>query len=791
MKKITIPILFLLFSFSSVFGQNFDTSNIVRNGESPAFFRNQIIIKFNPAFIDTSVINDTSVLSGIVEDFINFDLLTLLGLDQHPLLSGPIAELPVYKIHKKLTSYNDESRSRMGYKVTVPKFWSTLLVEWDDKKTGFDYGDAIDTLNKMPGVIEYAVPNYVAVVNSGANDPLYNFNSSKPNAAYQANLHDNTNLTTPLNDGDINIEPAWDISNGGYSEIPVKVGIYDTGINWRHEDLSEDGTGDWNASRVKDGWDYFNNEHCSTQVTPDRRGHGTSVAGIIGAIRNNSVGIAGISGGDASVSSYGADLYSMKIFNNADENATNDKVLVAPLSVVADAIREGASDFLVTPSGHYYSMDVMSCSWQAKSESNFPSAGLEFLRDVIIYAFRNNVSMSFSAGNGYGQYTTYPASYRDDFLMKVGATDKYGIRWLNGFYGSNYGYDMDFSAPGDAVAVNTIAHNDNEGYFGFSATSAACPHAAGVAALMLGYIRQQGSAAPNPLAPEDIEQIIERTSKNSMDNNPYDYNQDAWGLINAGEALEAIQLPAYQVKHYVDNVNYNSAITVGTNTSVELNEFIGTDANPGAFTDLKAGTYEADVYKVSTTFNITQPSPRGVIGVWKLSSLSTLYGKHDAFNPGINAGEDEVITWNNSQTTAIAEGYIYHIKKDALGNTVNEWLPANARNLSGTGTLALTAYTVSPWSSGVGENAMSDNIKIYPNPNSGKFNIEIKLFERADVKVDLLDVTGKIVCKGSSQQELPGMAEYSINTSSLAPGIYFCRISAGNDSYLRKVIVSK
>src|SRR5690606_28750244 len=110
----------------------------------------------------------------------------------------------------------------------------------------------------------------------------------------------------------------------------IKVGVFDTGINWRHEDFG----GNSIETRVKGGWDYFNNVHPYDQTTPDQGGHGTPVAGIIGAIRNNEIGVAGIAGGDEENGQEGVALYSMRILGNASDTMFD-------VNTVAEAIVEG------------------------------------------------------------------------------------------------------------------------------------------------------------------------------------------------------------------------------------------------------------------------------------------------------------------------------------------------------------------------------------------------------------------------------------------------------------------
>src|SRR5690606_4951775 len=123
------------------------------------------------------------------------------------------------------------------------------------------------------------------------------------NNGNSAGLHPSTSIP----DANINIEPAWDYETGDSSVI---VGVYDSGVNYAHLDMSH---GTFSSSSVKDGYDYFNSAPINATPNPDNQGHGSAVAGIIAAWRNNSFGIAGVAGGP--IGFEGASVHDMKIFH--------------------------------------------------------------------------------------------------------------------------------------------------------------------------------------------------------------------------------------------------------------------------------------------------------------------------------------------------------------------------------------------------------------------------------------------------------------------------------------------
>lgn len=79
---------------------------------------------------------------------------------------------------------------------------------------------------------------------------------------------------------DINAPNAWDKSTGSST---ITVAVVDTGVRTTHEDL---------AANLVAGWNFVLNNNDVSDTSP--HGHGTAVTGIIGAIGNNSKGVAGV-----------------------------------------------------------------------------------------------------------------------------------------------------------------------------------------------------------------------------------------------------------------------------------------------------------------------------------------------------------------------------------------------------------------------------------------------------------------------------------------------------------------
>ncbi|MBL8064591.1 MAG: S8 family serine peptidase [Chthonomonadaceae bacterium] len=231
----------------------------------------------------------------------------------------------------------------------------------------------------------------------------------------------------------IRLSKAWDVQKGNPATV---VGVIDSGISPNHPDLTN----------FVPKWDYVDGD-----ASPwDLNGHGSHVAGTIGATVNNNLGVAGV-GRNCS-------MYIYRVLDASGSGYTSDVT-----AAIVAATNQGC---------HVINMSLGSSASDPGEES------------ACDYAVNQGVIVVASAGNDNWSNPNYPAHYSP--CLAVGSIDSSSNR--SSF--SNYGSWVDVAAPGTTILSTVL----NSGYAYYSGTSMASPHVAGIAALAYANFAPERSA---------------------------------------------------------------------------------------------------------------------------------------------------------------------------------------------------------------------------------------------------------------------------------------------------------
>lgn len=348
------------------------------------------------------------------------------------------------------------------------------------------------------GKFAASVPDLCSEIIECSNDPLFcnQWGLENPYSGYQ--------------DIDISASSAWVHATGKH----VKIAFLDNGVDTTHIDLSPNiGSLSYDTET----------ETSPSQIYGD---HGTHCAGIAAAVKDNGAFIAGVA----------------------------PEATIVPISIIFNSLADfhlRAADGITW--AYQHGVDIISNSWHSNSSN-------EVLEEAIDSAFKygrqeRGCVIIFASGNynevfNENRDVSYPANCNDTILA-VGAINDYGSRWVN----SNYGQELDLVAPG--VGIISTLPNNTYGYK--TGTSMACPHVAGVAALILERNPELTVTEVNSIIcsqAKKIPGVVFNTNINKPDgswNSEYGYGLvDAYSSVLATPKIEYIQNDTITEDSYIE-----------------------------------------------------------------------------------------------------------------------------------------------------------------------------------------------------------------------------------------------
>lgn len=268
---------------------------------------------------------------------------------------------------------------------------------------------------------------------------------------------------------------ATNVWSSYQSDKEIIVAVIDTGIDLNHEDLADviwtntleipgNGIDDDGNGYIDDvnGWNFYNDSSniCSystkgTYDTNDNDNHGTHVAGIIGAVANNGIGINGV--------------------------ASNIQVKIMPLKVTGGKNGTGKTSSLIKAIQYASDMGASICNISLNSSN--------YNEELYLTMLKSNMLFVCSAGNqktngvDIDTNKTYPASFSLPNVVSVAALNTDGQLATYSNYGVN---SVAIAAPGSSI-FSTLVGNT---YGRFTGTSMATPFVSGASAILMTLNQQ-------------------------------------------------------------------------------------------------------------------------------------------------------------------------------------------------------------------------------------------------------------------------------------------------------------
>ncbi len=782
----------------------FEMNKNVSTYGNAKYVKNQLIVRFAPTALDSAAIDNSTGTTirefGKLKDFMK---PTAYATVTAALVDVCREEIKAVKVFPGHTTNFTSTTNRLNQPTYMPDYWTTLLLEFpcDNKVL-----PANTVFNNLTSIAGYAHPNYLCQLYSPPNDSLYN--------AQQLSLHSNTVYPGC----DINVEEAWTVFPRGGRET-VRGGIFDAGVDWEHHEFNYDGVNP-TTSKIRDGWSFSVNAPLKSLSHGGVYDviHGTAIAGIIGAQRNNGRGVAGIAGGNTATGSEGVSLYGLSLW---DPSGGAWLLNMVPLQYVANAMiysclppTQSTNNPQLGPNinKYCYELNFQNHSWGLTPPPSDTGYFALHIEDIKLFSEaahtvnRLNVTSIVARGNDLGTKPSFPANCDDDWVLNITGTGVDGqfahdstlFGAPNAEFTSAWGGDIDLGAPCTGSLITSLSTpgatlvGQGSMYNSFGGTSAAAPHVAGAVGLMMSYMNDTIYSKPSNyqnMAPEDCEAILQMSATDT-DTSGYD-QLTGHGRLNIGKAMRLIEKPYHRLLHFDTDINNNYSYLKQVTSSPQWDtvKLIERFKPYGSNTYSQPGKYIVKKYEINTTVNHNIFVQDTIIASWPRPSSSVTWA--DITNGKLVPREKtKIISLNNS--SASLRGYVYQVK-DSLGNSKGWWPVDTSFSSAGSPFGKWSAYSVLTKNYGnpVGIKEANKNVRsisVFPNPTSREQTLLIETDKVCDLVIDVYDIMGRklknvYTGKSDSHQTL-----ITHDVGSLVNSMYIYNISIDGTVSTRKFI---
>jgi subtilisin family serine protease len=329
--------------------------------------------------------------------------------------------------------------------------------------------DVTTLMSKLTGAasVAHVEPNWIMRSDQAVNDPYFPCQWGLQNTGQSC-----TGFALGVAGADINAVGAWGISHGSPN---IVVGVIGSGIDYNHPDLAANvwtapgsytfyqGTSLILCGAGTHGWNAVNQTCDPMDDSAD--GHETFVAGVIGAVADNGVDVAGVNWSTRMLPCVSA--------AGGGETTAHlvDCIQFMEGAKASNGGRGGTADIRVLNDSY---------AGSGYSDAVYNELNNAMKADMLFVASAGN------DGNNNDTNPVYPASYDLANVVAVAATDNYDYlaNYNYDFFNSNYGAStVDLGAPGAGIYSTLPTNLGSVGYG--SGTSASAPFVAGTAALSL------------------------------------------------------------------------------------------------------------------------------------------------------------------------------------------------------------------------------------------------------------------------------------------------------------------